>query len=60
MKSEVLKNFPLPWLTVVGLLLFASVFVGILIWTRRPGSTALYRRMASLPLIESDSQENQS
>ncbi|MFN7685584.1 MAG: cbb3-type cytochrome oxidase subunit 3 [Oligoflexia bacterium] len=50
MLSQVASRFPLPWLTVVGLLIFFAVFVGVLIWVNRKGSQQLYHELARAPL----------
>lgn len=58
MLSQVASRFPLPWLTVVGLLIFFTVFVGVLVWVFRRGSAELYQQMAQAPLEGASIQGN--
>jgi cbb3-type cytochrome oxidase subunit 3 len=50
MKAEALVNFPLTMLTCVGLMLFFSVFVGMLWWINLRWRRPIYQHLANLPL----------
>ncbi len=50
MLAQVASRFPMPWLTVLGLMIFLAVFVGVLLWVFRRGSAQLYARLAQAPL----------
>jgi len=52
MLSEALRQFPTPWLTGIGLLIFASVFIGVVLFSFRRGGKAIYQEAAQLPFIE--------
>ncbi len=49
MLSQVASKFPMIWLTCLGLLLFFGVFLGVLFWIFRRGSTEHYQQMAAVP-----------
>ncbi|NCN26531.1 cbb3-type cytochrome c oxidase subunit 3 [bacterium] len=40
----------MPWLTSLACVLFVVVFVGMLLWTFRKGSTKLYEECGHIPL----------
>jgi cbb3-type cytochrome oxidase subunit 3 len=46
MLSKVASQFPLIWLTCIGLLIFMSVFLGVLAWVFRKGSHEFYQALA--------------
>lgn len=50
MKAQALLNFPMPWLTCIALVLFFSVFVGMLLWVLKPGNKAMYAELEKLPI----------
>lgn len=50
MKQIALSYFPMTWLTGIGLLCFASVFIGACIWIYRPYSKKFYTLISDLPL----------
>ena len=52
MKTLVLANFHLLPLTCVALVLFFTVFTGMLVWVFRKSSKELYAGIAALPLNE--------
>lgn len=52
MKQEALKYFTETHLTVLGLVIFFTFFVGMILWTHRKSSKSLYRRLSELPLKE--------
>ncbi len=52
MIQQVLRNFPHIWLTVLGLVLFFSVFIGALLWINRRSAAALYQEVERYPLEE--------
>ena len=56
-KSLVLSNFDMIWLTVSAFLIFLSFFVFIVYWTFRTGSKKHYIRVSELPLSEGISDE---
>lgn len=57
MKAEVLSMFHMPWLTSLGLLIFFSLFVGMLVWVTRPGRQPLYEHLSRLPFSEEEHHE---
>ena len=61
MLSKVASQFPMIWLTCIGLLIFFSVFLGILAWVFRKGSQNFYQSLAlrALELDEPKSMQNQ-
>lgn len=50
MMKEALSYFPMPNLPLVGLFLFAGVFIGVVLWTGRSGARKLYDRTSRQPL----------
>ncbi len=50
MIKEALSFFPMPQLPLVGLILFAAVFIGVVLWTGRGGAKKLYDRTSRQPL----------
>ncbi len=50
MLSQVASKFPMIWLTCLGLLIFLGVFLGVVAWVFRRGSTELYQQLAGAPL----------
>lgn len=52
MKSQVLANWNMPWLSSIALILFFTVFTVMLIMIFRKGSKQLYVQTSSLPLDE--------
>jgi cbb3-type cytochrome oxidase subunit 3 len=50
--SNVALLFPMPWLTVIAMLLFVAVFVGILLWVFQPERKAIYENISKTPLSE--------
>ena len=57
MYSEVLKQFPMLDLVVVGELIFFTVFVSALVWVFRRGSKEFYDKLSRMPLEEGSSDE---
>jgi hypothetical protein len=51
-RTQVLSQWHLPWLTCVGLLLFVAVFLGAVLWVCRRESRAFYAAMERLPFDE--------
>ena len=47
---EVLTQFPLINLVIVGQLLFFGIFVGALLWVFRKGSNDFYQQLSELPI----------
>lgn len=54
MKSLVLSNFTQTWLPIVGLLLFVSVFLVMIIHISRKSSKELYNDAMNIPLEEGE------
>jgi hypothetical protein len=52
MIREVLSQFHLPSLAILGLFLFLSVFLTTLFWVFRKSGDPLYRTLQQLPLQE--------
>lgn len=52
MKSQVLANWDMPWLSSLALILFFTVFAVMLIMIFRKGSKQLYVQASALPLDE--------
>lgn len=55
MIQRVLLHYRLPALTCIGLLLFMSVFIGVLAWVFRKGSQEVYAGLEQFPLQELNS-----
>lgn len=54
MTSELLSHFPYIGLICTSMLLFLSVFLGVLVWTFRKNAVSKYQRMECLPLEGGD------
>lgn len=54
MKSEVLSNFNMPWLSAIGFFLFFGLFAGMLFWIFRRGSKNIYDKIEMIPLEEAE------
>ncbi len=52
MKAEGLRFFTDTYLTVIGLIIFFSFFVGLLFWVRVRAKQGVYQRLQSLPLLD--------
>ena len=52
MIQRVLTNYHLPLLTCVGLVIFLTVFFGVIVWVFRKGSSRFYSGMERIPLEE--------
>lgn len=52
MKSEVLAYYNMPDLSVLGLIIFLTVFVGMLVWVFHPWRRPIYEHLSVLPLKE--------
>lgn len=52
MKSLILSQFPMIYLTCAGLLIFFGFFIGVLAWVFRKGGREVYDRIAPMPLRE--------
>ena len=50
MLAQVASQFPMIWLSCVALLIFLGVFLGVLAWVHRKGSSELYHAIAHQPL----------
>ena len=49
MFKDLLVQFPLINLVLVGQLLFFAIFIGALAWVFRPGSNEFYENLARMP-----------
>jgi cbb3-type cytochrome oxidase subunit 3 len=52
MIREALSHLHWTMLPVVSMLMFAMVFVGVLLWSNRKESRSIYKEMENLPLEE--------
>lgn len=52
MIREALSHLHWTTLPVVSMLMFAMVFVGVLLWSSRKESRSIYKEMENLPLEE--------
>ncbi|NBV42054.1 cbb3-type cytochrome c oxidase subunit 3 [bacterium] len=52
MKQEVLAHFPLPMLTVIGMLIFIAIFVIALIRVLHPANRSMFEYIQDIPLKE--------
>lgn len=50
MKKEYLLNFPHIDVTLVALMIFMGIFIGMLVWIFRKNSTQVYDKLSKLPL----------
>ncbi len=50
MIRETLSNFPLAWLSCVGMFIFLSIFLSACFWVYRKGSKDFYQDLSKLPL----------
>lgn len=52
MKQEGLAFFTDIHLTIIGLIIFVTFFIGVLIWVNRKSAGPLYAKLAEMPLTE--------
>ena len=57
MKSSVLSQFDMTYLPVIACLIFAIVFVAMLVWVFRPESKGIYQKAERLPLELGENNE---
>ena len=57
MKSAILSQFDMTYLPVIACLIFALVFVSMLVWVFRPESKSVYQKAERLPLELGDKNE---
>lgn len=50
MNQEVLRNFDMPWIPVIGLVLFVVCFIGFTFFTYRRSSKSFYEESSLIPL----------
>lgn len=55
MLSQIASQFPMIWLSCMALLMFFGLYLGILAWVHRKGSSEIYGRLAMAPLSGSES-----
>ena len=58
MLSQVASQFQMIWLTCIGLLIFFSVFLGVVAWAFRKGSGELYQEIAASTLGLKETETN--
>jgi len=54
MLSQTASQFPMIWLSCIALLMFFGLYMGILAWVHRKGSSEIYGRLAMAPLSGSE------
>lgn len=59
MKSEVLKNFDMTYLTEIALVLFVMVFIGYAFYTLNPKRKAYYEDASRLPFDDDQSNSGE-
>ena len=52
MKQVVLAGFNWTFLTNIALVIFMTLFVGILIWSFRKDSSKIYKEASEMPLVD--------
>ncbi len=52
MKQELLAQFPVPMVVGLAVFIFLTVFIGLLFWVFRKGSSKVYSEVEQLPLRE--------
>ena len=57
MKQLILTQFPWPWLSVLGLVLFFSFFIALLIFVSLNSNQPIFRAAEKLPLNEGERHE---
>lgn len=57
MKSQVFKNFDLTILPTIGMILFLTIFIGMIFWIYRKDSKDIYKELSQMPLDEGKSNE---
>ncbi len=59
MKQEAFSYFTMGYLNVIAMLIFMSVFVGVIFWIYRKSSQSYYQKISRLPL-EAEEQDHES
>lgn len=54
MKQEFLSFFPHTDMTALGLMIFLFIFIGVLFWVFRKGSSEIYQQLSQQPLGKSE------
>lgn len=54
MKQMLVTQFPMQWMTLVALLIFLSVFVGIALWTFRIVRREKWEQIAASAILEQE------
>ncbi len=57
MKKQVFESFDLTILPSIGMVLFLTVFIGMIIWVFRKNSKEIYQEMSQIPLEEGNDHE---
>lgn len=55
MKSQILTQFPWPWLTAAALLIFFTFFMGVIVQVYRRSARTKMQLAATLPLEDAES-----
>jgi cbb3-type cytochrome oxidase subunit 3 len=58
MKQEVLKQFDLPWMPIVGLIIFVLCFICYIFFTYRKSNRSFYEEASLIPLQDSNISKN--
>ena len=54
MKQEVLSTFDMPWIPIIGLVLFVVCFIGFTFFTYRRSNKSFYEESSLIPLKDLD------
>ena len=57
MKSQVMSQFNIPWLPVTALILFSTLFIGVVWWVTKKSNKERYDEAAQIPLSEGEKHE---
>ena len=57
MKSQVLSQFNIPMLPVIALILFTTLFAGVVWWVTKKSNRERYEQAAQIPLSEGEKHE---
>lgn len=60
MKQDVLKNFDIDWIPVLGLILFVICFSSYVYFTYKKSNKSFFEKIASLPLEDATSKSNKT
>lgn len=60
MKQEGLKHFTDMYIPALGLFVFFVIFLCVLFWVYRKGSSETYKKIESIPLLDTDMNQDQT